>query len=159
LCPPTRRCRPPDSVAVALLLTLVQMCFPWVPQAILCAILLNHRPHLLQKFMDNTRLPGESNEAAVVRWRQVAVGSKASSVMTWLHRLLCWPTAARRGPGHALLPEAGEALCAAAKASGTGFPPCRSTWAWTHSRRVICWPYIAHTVTACASWQWTRQLR
>ncbi|KAL4420387.1 hypothetical protein ABPG77_002327 [Micractinium sp. CCAP 211/92] len=43
-------------------------------QAVRNAILLSHRPALILSLVSHTRLPGESEEAAAARWRQVALG-------------------------------------------------------------------------------------
>jgi hypothetical protein len=45
-------------------------------QGILGGILLIHRPQVLLKLINNTKLPGESDAAAVVRWREVAVSNQ-----------------------------------------------------------------------------------
>jgi hypothetical protein len=48
-----------------------------VLQAILGALLLLHKPAVLQRLLENHLHPGETEESAVPRWRQVAVSSAA----------------------------------------------------------------------------------
>jgi hypothetical protein len=42
---------------------------------LLHALLLRHRPELNRQLLQHDKLPGESQEAANARWRQVAVSS------------------------------------------------------------------------------------
>lgn len=43
------------------------------PQAVRNAIHISHKPELMLPLVQNTTLPGESQQAAAARWRQVAV--------------------------------------------------------------------------------------
>jgi hypothetical protein len=44
-------------------------------QVLLHALLLRHRPELNRQLLQHAKLPGESQEAANARWRQVAVSA------------------------------------------------------------------------------------
>lgn len=47
-------------------------------QAILGGLLLLHKPDVIQRLLEHTRLPGESDEAATARWAAVADGMGVS---------------------------------------------------------------------------------
>ena len=48
-------------------------------QAILGAVLLNHKPDVLLHLFQNTTLPGETKEQTAARWRDVAVSQHAGA--------------------------------------------------------------------------------
>ncbi|KAI3433707.1 hypothetical protein D9Q98_003516 [Chlorella vulgaris] len=59
-----------------------RMCNPVMYFAILGALLLLHKPAVLQRLLENHLHPGETEESAVPRWRQVAVGMGVTAEQT-----------------------------------------------------------------------------
>ena len=67
-CPATRSCQPLPPAAHHQLLPPASLS-----QSILDALLLIHKPECVRALILNSRLPGESDEVAAARWREVSV--------------------------------------------------------------------------------------
>jgi hypothetical protein len=111
-----------------------------LPQVVLDALLLRHRPELTRQLLQHAKLPGESDEAATARWRQLAVRSNQPGGLIYTIRV------------HRAVPSIRIIYPLASDPLSISQACCRFQWVSRWSRRASCEPPTPPSAPACSSW-------